>query len=105
MKSRLSHQGQKSNCLKGNGFTTGVWSGDNKEVEVFSKTDVNGNGFFPGNERVACLFQMNAFLCIENGFCGIHIQCKSCSGKNEIQLDHNVKVCANGVHILGGLFT
>ena len=52
MKSRLSHQGQKSNCLKGNGFTTGVWSGDNKEVEVFSKTDVNGNGFFSWNERV-----------------------------------------------------
>ena len=38
------------------------------------------------------LLQPDLMLCIENGFSSIHIHGKGCSGKNEIQLYHDLQV-------------
>ena len=59
-----------------------------------------GTAFFSGNERVACLFQTDASFIIEDWFCCIHIHGKGCSGKNDVKLYHDIKICADRV----GLF-
>ena len=52
---------------------------------------------------MAGLFQMDASVGIENRLGGIHIQGESGSGKDEIQLDHDLQVSADSVDILCGL--
>ena len=74
METRLSHQGKKTYGFQRNGFTTGVWSGDNQEVKIIPETDVNRNGFFLIDQWMTGLCEADdPAFCVENRFTGVHV--------------------------------
>ena len=85
MKSGLSHQCQKTNCLKRYCFSTCVWASYNKKIKRFPKSDINRNDLMFFNQWMARLFHINDSITVETGFCGILRFGQKRSCKNEIQ--------------------
>ena len=56
VQSCLSHKCEKPHCFQGDSFTAGIRTCNYKKVKILSQSDINGNRFFPGNQRVAGLF-------------------------------------------------
>ena len=80
-------------------------AGDDQKAEILSEPDIDGNHAFLVQQGMAAFFDVDVAFFIEDRLGSVVGFAEHGPGKNEIQLDHNVKVCANGVHILGCLFT
>ena len=53
MQSGLSHQGKKSDCFQGNGFTAGIRTGDDQQFKILTELNVDRNDFLFIEKRMS----------------------------------------------------
>ena len=94
MQSRLPHQLQKPERFQGYGFAAGVGTGHDQLVEIFPEPKVDRHDFLLIKERVACFFQHDFALRVENRRGGIHVACERglCKDKIQVRKDGEVSL-------------
>ena len=92
MKTGLSHQGEKSHSLQRNGFTTGIWSGDNQKLEFFSQTNVDRYSFFLIQKRMTAFFDINNALLVKYRLTSVVRAGKLSAGKDKVQTGQKLQI-------------
>ena len=92
MQSGLSHQGKKSDCFQGNGFTAGIRTGDDQQFKILTELDVDRYDFLFIEKRMSSFFDEDTAFLVEIRLCAIHRAGELCSGKNKIQFCQKIQV-------------
>ena len=82
MKSRLGHDGKKSERFEGNGLTARIRTRDDKGIEILAERNGDGHDLVRGNERMACTEQ-------------IHFSCRRDLGGDGIELIGKLALAEN----------
>ena len=61
----LPHETEKSDCLQGNGLTTGIWTGHDQQIKLFSESDRDRNDRLRIQQRVTSLTDMDFIFFVE----------------------------------------
>ena len=103
VKAGLSHQREQAYGLQRNGFTAGVWSGDDQQVKIFPEGDVDGNDLLFVDQRMAGFSQMDLPFRIEDRLISVLFHGERSAGENEIQSHHIFQIIAQGFQMFGNL--
>ena len=101
----LPHETEKSDCLQGNGLTTGIWTGHDQQIKLFSESDRDRNDRLRIQQRVTSLTDMDFIFFVKNRTAGFHGQSQCTSCKNKVEIGQSTVIRPDFFNILGGFFT
>ena len=104
-KAALRHGAQQARCFQGDGFATGVRSGDDQRIVIPAQSNIHRHALFRIDQRVARTDQREGIVGADSRLECLEIQSQPCLCQQNIDLQHSLvavlELRLNGGHLCG----